>query len=266
MGYGITGYTPHSKEMITIKILVSIASYAERFLTLPLCLKNVFHQTHPPDYVFLFIKQSDISRLPQEVLDYTKNGLKIQLAYPDLKPHNKYFHIMQQYPDDIVITLDDDVLYPLDLIEKLILSYHAYPDARSAGRAHKIRLDSNGNILPYEAWERECKIYNAPSLSLFACGVGGVLYPPHCMPDETFNSDAIKKLCLYADDVWLKAMQLLQYTPVVLIKQQKQHPECIPDVAEHGLYQTNKLMGRNNLYIKNVFDTYHITSERINII
>lgn len=61
-------------------------------------------------------------------------------------------------------------------------------------------------------------------MDLLATGVGGILYPPHCMDNRLFDIEKIQQLCLYGDDIWLKAMQLLSGTPVVAIFHENQHP------------------------------------------
>ena len=44
-------------------------------------------------------------------LDQQKRGLTIRFC-EDLKAHKKYYYAFKEYPDDIVITVDDDVIYP----------------------------------------------------------------------------------------------------------------------------------------------------------
>lgn len=245
-----------------MNIIISIASYKKRLSTLPLCLETIICQTVKPNKILLFLDKK-YEELPPQILTLQEKGLKIFFVPEDLKPHNKYFYAMQQYPDDIIITLDDDVLYPNYLVEKLVDSYCKNPYAVSAGRVHKMSFDSYGNILPYRCWMKEAKIYNLPQMDLFANGVGGILYPPHCMDKQLFNKDKIKQLCLYGDDIWLKAMQILKGTPVVLISQNQQHPIPINGTETDGLFVINKLQGRNDIYIKNVFNEYNLTKERI---
>lgn len=245
-----------------MKVIVSIASYKKRFPTLHLCLENVLKQSVKPDKFLLYLDQR-YENIPYQVLELQKLGLEICIAKKDLKSHNKYFYAMQQYPNDILITLDDDVLYPPNLISQLLESYNKYPFAVSAGRVHRISFDSQGFVLPYDLWDKEVDYYNTPSMELFANGVGGVLYPPKCMDNRLYDIKKIQELCLYGDDIWLKAMQILKGTPVVAIPQKQQHPPIIANTQQHGLYITNKIHHRNDLYIKNVFHEYNLTKERI---
>lgn len=240
-----------------MKVIVSMASYERRFSTLHLCLDSIVKQFVKPDKILLFLDHF-YETIPLQVLKFQELGVEICIAETDLKSHNKYFYAMKRYPNDILITLDDDVIYPPDLLNKLLTSYKKYPFAVSAGRVHKMCFDSNGYVMPYNLWEKEVDLYDTPSMDLIAIGVGGILYPPKCMDKTLFNAKKIQQLCLYGDDIWLKAMQILKGTPVVAIRQKKQHPPVIANTQQQGLYIINKMQQRNDLYIKNVFLEYNL--------
>ena len=55
-------------------------------------------------------------------------------------------------------------------------------------------------------WRQKFK-YGIGNEYSIAYGVGGVLYPPKLLPKETFDEYKIRKLCLFADDLWLKAIE-----------------------------------------------------------
>lgn len=245
-----------------MNIIVSLASYEKRFPTLHLCLKTIINQSIKPDKFLLYLDHS-YKTIPHQILEFQEKGMEICIAETDLKSHNKYFYAIQRYPDDILITLDDDVLYPNNLISNLLQTYRKYPFAVSAGRVHKMRFDANGYNMPYDTWEKEAALYNKPSMDLLATGVGGILYPPHCMDKRLFDKEKIQRLCLYGDDIWLKVMQLLKGTPVVAIQQEKQHPPIIGNTQQCGLHIINKKQHRNDLYIKNVFHEYNFIRKDI---
>ena len=89
-------------------------------------------------------------------------------------------------------------------------------------------------------------------------GCAGVLYPPHSLSEHVFDSDVIRELCLFADDIWLKCMSYLKGTEVVLTE--KDNPETI-DIAganKTGLAQLNVGQDLNDKQIKAVSDYYNI--------
>lgn len=105
-----------------------------------------------------------------------------------------------KYPNAVIITIDDDVIYPKTFIEDCIKAYEDSPTTVNAGRVHKIKYNDKG-ILPYKQWEWESKDTEA-SYDLFFTGVGGVVYPPNFFKEEDLNIDEIQKY-IKVDDIFL---------------------------------------------------------------
>lgn len=242
--------------------IISLTSYPARYKTLHICLESLYKQDWPPNIIALYIFEKH-TPLPDSVLQYCQKGLQIRYVTEDLKPHNKYYYALQEFKDDILITVDDDMIYPPYLTRKLLDSFARFPRAVSAGRVHGIKLQPNGDPMPYLKWDWESSKYEIPSYALMATGVGGVLYPPDCMPEEVFNKTAFMEYCPTQDDVWLKCMQLLKRTPVVLVRQPSQHPTGIPGVYTKGLFLENKLNGGTDQALHTVLNKYSIKLERI---
>lgn len=225
-----------------IKIIVSLTSYPARINKVAETIMPLFLQTLLPDRVILWLAKDQFKRrekqLPKDLLYLKKYGLEIAWC-DDLKPHKKYFYAMKESPNDIIITVDDDVVYTNTLIETLYKSFQRFPHAISAMRVHKIIFNKNKMPRNYEQWIKEypAEIFE-PRYDLIPTGAGGVLYPPHCMPEMAFNETAIRETCLWGDDLWLKVMSLLNDFPVVLAAKQKRL-QFIKGTQESGLYQNN---------------------------
>ena len=165
---------------------------------------------------------------------------------------------MREYSKSLIITVDDDNMYDKNLISDLHSSFLKHPSAISARRVHKIVFDENNNPLPYNKWLYEYKKEEKPSHDLLATGVGGVLYPPGILPAETFNMDKIKELCLNADDIWLKFMQLKNNVPVVWVKGSRVHPYIIKRAQKITLQKNNYHENQNDKYISALQNYYNI--------
>ncbi|OVE67764.1 hypothetical protein CCS79_12470 [Clostridium diolis] len=241
------------------KIILSLTSYPNRFGNLDLCIKSLLNQSFKPDKLILYLDDTvQDKEITDNILELRKYGLEIYKRPENIKPHKKYYYALKEYPDDIVITVDDDMIYDRNLIKRLIKSYNKYPKAVSAMRVHKIVTDEFGRLKSYNNWENEYDMIVTPSMQLLATGVGGVLYPPHCMNKEVFNLDNIKKLCLEADDIWLKYMQILNNTPVVFVKSNFIRPTTIDNTQEFALHKTNVLENQNDKFIKQMSENYNI--------
>lgn len=238
--------------------IVSLASYSKRIKTLHICLESIFSQTLMPKKTILYFDSSICpNEIPEEVISYVKKGLEIIFVSDDIGSHNKYYYTFQNFPNDVVITVDDDVIYDKCTFSNLFQTHKKYPNAVCATRVTYMIFDDKNIITSYNNWISEYDKLIYPSKRLLAVGVGGILYPPHIFIDETFDKNMITRLALTADDIWLKIMQLKRNIPVVWTGQLPQHPTQIPNTREVGLWHNiNKY--KNDEYIQNLVKHYNL--------
>lgn len=234
------------------KIIVSLASYPARFAQIPIALKSIMLQSMKPDRIIVWLdEEAKQSGLTHKMLELEQYGVEYRYVR-DLKAHKKYFYVMQEFPDDIIITIDDDVIYPKDVIESLVKVHRRYPDAVCARRVHKITNNADGTIASYQDWIGEYRGCDMPSHGLVAIGVGGILYPPHCLYEKAFDEELIVKLCFKADDIWLKFMELLKGTRVVWVPCDIPMPGLIEKEQKVSLNSENVGQNRNDVYFANM--------------
>lgn len=244
------------------KIIVSLTSYPARFPYIHLALKSIMLQTVKPDKIIVWLDENVTrGQLTKEMMDLEQYGIEYRNMPGDLKPHKKYIHAMQEYPEDIIVTVDDDLIYASDLIESLLETHEKYPNAVCARRVHKITRDKNGKISPYNNWQGEYMGSLIPSNELIATGVGGVLYPPHCLYREAFDAELIEKLSLKADDIWLKFMELLAGTKVVWAACKIPIPEAIEKKQSSNLRSENVNQNMNDVYFNKIINYFNINTE-----
>ncbi|MCQ2262531.1 MAG: glycosyltransferase [Bacteroidales bacterium] len=209
-------------------------------------------QSLPPDRIVLWLSRVDFpegTELPSN-LDYAiAGGLQIEYVEEDLKPHKKYYYAIQKFPEDIIITIDDDAIYPCNLIEELYNTYKRFPDCVVATRVRKMEVSEDRSLLPYEKWVNTVGIINRPSYMLLPIGLGGVLYPPHCFHQEVLDRHAINDLCLRADDIWLKFMELVNHVRVVATRPIMAQPEYVKDSQKVSLWASNQMREGNDAQI-----------------
>lgn len=119
-------------------------------------------------------------------------------------------------------------------------------------RAHLMLITPENEILPYHMWIQETDgCVHMPSMQLFATGGAGTLYPPHLFRKEFLDEEAILHYCPLADDMWLKAMQVMSEVPVVLASQYE--PLCyLPGTQEETLYQLNGRQHQNDVQLVSI--------------
>lgn len=251
-------YTKHYLGCIKVDTLedskdlpiVSITTFPARAKHLWLTLYFIFRQTiRPGKIIIVFSKQefsNGTSSLPQTLLYYSKKGVEFCFVDYNLRPHNKYYYAMQNYHNRIIITLDDDLLYYEDTIERLMNLHRKYPNCVCSNRVTKMKVINNA-FCPMNEWHLTFAKHG-PSLSLLALGYSGVLYPEGwCNSDILYDKRLIKELSLYADDLWLKAIELKEGVKVVS-GEYYAHPVTIPTSQKIALRKVNtrKDNPRNN--------------------
>ncbi len=241
------------------ELTVSLTSYPARIDTIHYCIKSILCQTVEPTRVVLWLasEQFENVELPQSLLKLKKYGLSIKFC-DDIRSYKKYYYSMKNWPDSILITLDDDVFYPEDLIEELLISYKKYPNMVSCLRAHEIKCDQDGNILNYSNWNFTSPGISEPSHRLFQTGVNGVLYPPYVLHDDVFEKDVFMNICKDADDLWLKLMAFRNNTKIVKVNEYSKTMIEIPSTQNTSLMNDNVISGNNNIQLSNILEHYKI--------
>lgn len=232
-------------------IIVSLTTYGKRLNTVYLCIKSILQQTLKPDKIILYLG-TDVSTdmIPDSLWNLCKYGLEIITNCENLSSHKKYFFSMQKYPDDIIITVDDDLVYDKNLVKRLYQTYRRHPYSVICSRARIIKRDLNGALLPYDKWPLYTKRKATELFNLLPIGAGGVLYPPHILSKEAFNSDAVKKYCLNADDLWLRYMYAQKKVSVVCHLPFITMLAEIPESQNNALYKKNLEENKNDYYLK----------------
>lgn len=246
-------------------VIVSLTTYPARIDTVYLTVMTLLNQTVKPKFVMLWLANEQFPKgeeeLPKKLLALKDKGLEIRFC-DDLRPHKKYYYTMKENPDCFVITADDDVFYPENLVEELMEASKAYPDTVICTWGHRFISDDNGDVLSANKWEY-LKDGTEPSYTVIPTGIGGVLYPPHVLSDEVFNKESIKKLCLNADDLWLKAMALLNGKKAARVPGPARTFFTILKTQDSGLYYDNALEDKNSVAWRNIMEAYPECREKL---
>lgn len=246
-------------------IIVSLTTFSDRISKVWITIATIMNQTYKPKKIILWLAKEQFPReeeLPKTLLRLKKRGLEIRFC-DDLKPHKKYFYTMKEYPEECVVTIDDDVLYPEDHLEQLWKTHLKHPAEVCCQYAHKITYDESGQIALYENWESCFGEHTKPSLQIMPVGCGGVLYPPHVLSEELFKKENIRKLCPMMDDLWLKSMAVLKGTKAVLCSTGSLIYFDIIGTRKSGLQHTNAGEKKNDIAMKAIIDAYPEVRERL---
>lgn len=197
------------------RVIVSLTSFPTRINKVWLVIESILRQKHKPDKIILWLSKdqfSSLNSLPKSLISLIKRGLEIRLCDNNLRSHKKYYYAFKEYPNDTVITIDDDIIYSPKLLTNLILLSNDFPESICCNHATEILIEAE-QLCSYDKWKSvDSKITNTNKL--MPIGVGGVLYPPHSLSDKVFDFDVFSNYCFFADDIWLNIMARLENTKV----------------------------------------------------
>lgn len=247
-----------------IPVVVSITSFPSRIHSVHLAIKSLFLQSYKPDKIILWLAADQFPEglKDKKLLKLQENGLEIKFC-DDLKSHKKYYYVMQQEKDSIVITYDDDLIYPRNSIDLLMKKHQQYPKCVICNRGMEITFDEEGNVKPYGEWKvlSEVGVKQPSSLIMPSTG-GGTLYPPAILGEEVFNLENIKCLAWTADDLWMKAMEL--YYEIDIVKTRKYHRtfSVVEEEQMEKLSDQNCGAGENDKVILKLQEAYSSICKR----
>lgn len=244
----------------SVSITVSLTTYPARVKWLPVVIGSILRQTRQPNRIVVYLSKEQFENEKIRVLEtLRKQGVKVVFEDNDMRSHKKYLYAFISYPNDVIITIDDDIVYDKRMIEDLYNSYLKHPNAVSAKRVHRMRFGNDGRIKKYKDWDISSReLIDAESLELLATGCGGVLYPPHTLDERVTDISAIKNTCLYADDLWLKVMELLKGTPVVLVSSKSYTLKHIWSTDCDGLALSNVNENGNDEQLRKICDYFSL--------
>lgn len=197
------------------KIIVSLTTYKTRINHVKYTIYSLLNQTVKADEIILWLPNDEFldneSNIPEEILNLRNNGLTIKIC-ENIKSYKKLIPALKEYPNDLIITADDDIYYPQDWIETLYLQHKKHPDNIITHRAKKITLN-NGEINSYNKWHIIESMQKASYTNFFTTG-GGTLFVPSFLDNTVFDEKLFKKLTPYSDDIWFWAMAVLNKTKI----------------------------------------------------
>lgn len=243
------------------QLIVSLTSIPSRIETLWITVESLLRQSYKPDRIILWLAEDEFKdgSLPNELTGLQKRGLEIRYCQ-NLRSYKKFYYAMQEFPDSLLVTVDDDIIYTERMLEELVRLYVKYPGNIICNRSHHVKLRHNGALKSYKEWEHynDRKIKEIPEYANFFTGCGGTLFPVQRFVPEIYNKTVFMQLAPKADDVWLNLMAWISGMKVVNTKGVDGYVITVGGTQIKSLTQINVCGGQNDKQLKAVIDWYHI--------
>lgn len=257
----VTDMLPNNQNII--RLVVSLTSYGKRVTdALPYTLYSLLHQNILPYRIAVYLDEDHWSEanLPTVLKEFQRMGVEFYYV-EDLRSYKKLIPALPMFPDNPILTVDDDLYYHENFIESFVNSYIWSDKHTVLGTVGRLVSFKDGKLLPYTQWDTTRIGDVSRPVSFFGCG--GCLYPPHVFDEEILNKKIFQRLAPTADDLWFWAMeqrcgvktQLLPnfrtklYTSVNRIEEY--------DLTQQGtLMYLNDTLGRNDEQLNALLEYY----------
>ena len=230
-----------NKGKRTPRVIVSLTSWPGRIHIVHKTVRTLLQQRFRPDMVILWLANEQFPNkerdLPKELLALKKSGLTIRWC-KDMRPYKKLIPALKAYPDDIIVTADDDAYYGEDWLEKLYNSY--LTSDSTVVHCHRItrmyKVDDQWRHLTSSRL-----LYPCPSYLHKLVGLGGVLYPPHVFHEDILDEKKFMELAPTNDDVWFWLMAALNGVKVAAVPGANPYPKPVEGSQDNGsLFSINE--------------------------
>lgn len=214
----------HENKNELLPVVVSLTTIPTRLKTLHITIRSILNQSKKPKKIILWLNENHFELIPNNLKKLQGDRFEI-LSSPYTFSHRKLIHSLNKFPNQIIVTCDDDLIYRKNWLHLLYNAHIKTPKAVIGNQTRHIRYDQNGKIKPYKWWIYPEKSNINPN-AILPIGAEGVLYPPNSLEEQVQDVDLFIKLAPKADDLWFKAMSLLKGTKS--IQAEKTPKKAIP--------------------------------------
>lgn len=230
-------------------VIVSLTSFPAAISYAVRAIHSILDGSVLPDKIVLYLAMSQFESegIPQELLDLAKQNpiFEIRDNGRDIRSYMKLVPALKDFPESVIVTIDDDIVYHRHMLRDLLQWHRRIPDAILAHRAKYVRPGE-----PYRKWPKYRwyhflfkKIHSG--YRNLQTGVGGVLYPPHSLKDEMLDPDLFTRIAPTTDDIWFWAASVANGTPVVPIPFGHNKPKEMKKPRELSLKTVNVKSGKD---------------------
>jgi len=251
------------------QVTVSLTSFPAAITFAADAIRSILNGSVKPNRVVLYLTFSQFQngKIPLEIIKLAEENplFEVRDYKDDIRSYRKLIPTLKDFPDDIIVTVDDDVSYHKNMLRDLLRLHKRYPDAIIAHYARHVKLNA-----PYRMWKRY-KLHRfflknlRPKFSNLQVGSAGVLYPPGSLKQDMLNPEIFTKIAPTVDDIWFWAAAVANGTKTAPVPFGHCKPRGLGKPRELSLYKINVRSGIdvNRAVFDSIIEKYPIIKERI---
>lgn len=250
-------------------VVVSMTSFPAAIPYAARAIRSILNGAVLPDKLVLYLTFSQFGEkgIPEELLKLAENHTVFEIRNydTDIRSYRKLIPALNDFPDAVIVTVDDDVAYHRNMLRDLLRLHEQMPDVILAHRAKRMKPDK-----PYRTW-RKYRWYHFlirqihTEFTNIQTGVGGVLYPPHSLKTEMLDVEQFTAIAPTTDDIWFWAAAVANGTPIVPVPFGHNKPKGVGKPCELSLKTANCKSGtdRNAAALQAIVEKYPFIGEKI---
>jgi hypothetical protein len=235
-------------------VVVSLTTHGRRVRGVHRTIETIAAGVLRPDRLVLWLDPADHATPTDALRRLVDRGLEVHEAPAEWGPHKKYLPYCLAHAADgaLLVTADDDVLYPRRWLQDLVDAHRADPTTVWAHRSRMMRLTADESVLaPYQAWSYSRS--SGPSFARVPIGMGGVAYPAVLQARLAEGGASVPDLVRRTDDLWLHRHALRGGFPVGQVREVAADFPVQLGSQDSALFRTN-LNGGNDHVVSRLYD------------
>jgi hypothetical protein len=181
----------------------------------------MLRQTVRPKKIILWLSDEQFKEqpLPHRLTELVGDYFEIRFVKGDIRSHKKYHYVLNEYPQSLILLIDDDLYYPTNMLEKMIDYSERYKDSVICRYGNIMKYNKDGLPLPYKIWWPDNKLVTtfSENVDFFFGTGGGCLLKKSLLYKDVLDIEKALSLAPIADDVWINAMVNLGKTKKIKI-------------------------------------------------
>ncbi|UNY97569.1 glycosyltransferase [Zhouia spongiae] len=226
----------HNRDTI-VPVIVSLTSIPSRLNKVHITIRSLLSQTKKPKKIILWLHEEIKNDIPRSLKILEGDFFEIRYSHLTCS-HKKLIHTLKYFPEDIIVTCDDDFIYDKYWLELLYKEHLRLPNCIIANQTRYICHNEKNEPLSYKLWKYP-KNTNHSQNPVLAIGAGGVLYPPNKLDKTVFDEELFLSLTPKADDLWFKGMSFLNGTQTIQSLNPPKPPTSIAGTQKISLKKQN---------------------------
>lgn len=241
-------------------VVISLTSYPARFEYLCRTLKTLIAQSVSVSAIRVYIEDKDFCELNEKLLNLEKYGVVFCPTISGWRAATKLIPelLREEANESFIIYLDDEIIYPRDLVKNLTANLQHYPDSDvifNWGQVMPTWDQITGRVPEYSTW-KTTNLDSAKEKLVVPLGVAGVLIRRSSIPSGVTDLQKFQEVAQSNDDLWFWC-HAIQHG----LKLQKSIFPCRVPIywkgsQENALWHTNILQGENDIILTKMLEAF----------